>query len=83
LSAPTIDTSAAELLHNAPATPNVSSPPFSLFASRRICSWMSSSTCGDMNGPREWPTSSVTLASGKKLASASRNRMAGNNARKK
>ena len=41
LSAPTIETSAAELLHNAPATPNVSSPPFSLLASRRICSWIS------------------------------------------
>src|SRR4030095_4420243 len=27
LSAPTLDTSAAELLHNAPATPNGSSPP--------------------------------------------------------
>src|SRR4029453_16194232 len=28
-------------------------------------SWMSSSTCGDMNRPREWPTSSVMVASGK------------------
>jgi hypothetical protein len=28
-------------------------------------SWMSSNTCGDMNRPREWPTSSVMLASGK------------------
>jgi hypothetical protein len=36
LSAPTIETSAAELLHNAPATPNVSRPPLSSLASRRI-----------------------------------------------
>jgi hypothetical protein len=82
-SAPTIDTSAAELLQSAPATPNVRSPPFSLLASRRICSLINSSTCGDTNGPRERPTSSVMFERGKKLATASKNKMAGKSARKK
>ena len=83
ISAPTIETSAAELLHRAAATPNVSNPPLSLLASRRICSWISSSTCGETKGPSDLPTSSVTFPQGKKLASASRKRTAGKSARKK
>jgi hypothetical protein len=40
-------------------------------------------TCDETNGPRERPTSSMMFERGKKLASASRNRIAGHSARKK
>jgi hypothetical protein len=42
---------------------------------------MSSRTCDDTKGPIARATSSVMLESGKKLASASKKRIAGNNAK--
>jgi hypothetical protein len=78
-----IATTAAELLQIAPRMPRVRSPPLSAFDTRFNCSSRKLRSSAGAIGRSARTASSMKFVSGKKLASASKNRIAGNKARKK
>ena len=78
-----IATTAAELLQMATRKPRVRKPPLSLFDMSLSCSAKKLTTSSGAIGRSARTTSSVKFWRGKKLARASRNRNAGNSARKK